>query len=525
MISEPEIVYIMTKLFLVLLLIVPFLVCAQTKIGKPYRDSLLAALPKTANDTNRVLLLDELSFYYSQVDPDEGIKYSMQALELATSLNWTKGIAAAYSDLGINYRAKSDHTKAIYYYESSLKLFEEIGSKRSVAAVLSNLSAVYLEQSNYNEALKYAFDALKINEDLNESKNTGAILENIGSIYLELKNYSKTMEYYKSALKSYKNNGNENGVARCIGNIGIVYEKRGDYNNALKYHLKALEAKKKYKDKAGILNTYANIGSVYFHQKLYVKALEYYEMAMYLSEEIGSKSSYATNLGNMGETYFLIAKDEVHTANQQELISGTKEKKLQLAIKYLTDAIAICEDINFNGPLIEFSAYLSKALLLSGDHNKSLEAFEQYTRLKDSIFSQQNMMQLSNLETKRELELKDKDIIIRDKKLEIANLKAANTRKERMILIAGIIILIFVGSLIYMKFSNRIRLQNNVLEDISQLQSHYVRGPVASIMGLMQIYNEHDLTDPINQQVIAHLKTATSELDERIKKIINKTEV
>ncbi|MGZ5244661.1 MAG: tetratricopeptide repeat protein [Bacteroidia bacterium] len=515
----------MNKIYFVLLLFVPFLLTAQSKKNQFYVDSLLTELPKAADDTHKVFLLDQISYTYSLINPDAGIKYGMEAKVLAERLGWKKGLAAAYADLGANYKSKSDHNQAIFNYVNSYKLYEDMGRKKSVAAVFSNLSAVYLEQSNYKEALKYAFEALKIKEELKDENNLGIVLENIGSIYLELQNYSKTMEYYNKALAQYKNNNNETGVARSLGNIGIVFDKRGDYASALKYQLKALHAKQNSGDKAAILNTYINIGNVYTHQQQYAKALEYYEKALDLSKEIGSKGNIAVNLGNMGEIFFIVAKENLHTKTRHPLIAGSREKCLELSYNYLSKAIEICKEINFNGPLIEFSEYLSKVHMLSGDHKKSIEAFEQHTKLKDSIFSYQNMIQFTNLEAKRELELKERDIIIRDKKLEIAALKAENAGKERIIFIAGIIILLFTGSMVYMRSRNRIRKQDNALNDISQLQSHYVRGPVARILGLMQIYNEDDLSDPLNKEVICHLKTATTELDEIVKKLITKTEV
>lgn len=71
----------------------------------------------------------------------------------------------------------------------------------------------------------------------------------------------------------------------------------------------------------------------------------------------------------------------------------------------------------------------------------------------------------------------------------------------------------------------QIQLQNQRLTEIAWIQSHKVRGPVASILGLAQLFNEKDLDDPMNKEIVEMLKTATSNLDGIIREINSKTAV
>jgi PAS domain S-box-containing protein len=63
--------------------------------------------------------------------------------------------------------------------------------------------------------------------------------------------------------------------------------------------------------------------------------------------------------------------------------------------------------------------------------------------------------------------------------------------------------------------------QHEALKEIARIQSHEVRGPVASIMGLVSIMREP------NYQLTGHelllMETAAYELDERIRKIVDAT--
>jgi len=61
--------------------------------GQPLIDSLLTQLPRVEEDTNKVMLLNDLSLTYYSINPDEGLKFGQQGLALAEKLNWKRGKA------------------------------------------------------------------------------------------------------------------------------------------------------------------------------------------------------------------------------------------------------------------------------------------------------------------------------------------------------------------------------------------------------------------------------------------------
>ncbi len=67
-----------------------------------------------------------------------------------------------------------------------------------------------------------------------------------------------------------------------------------------------------------------------------------------------------------------------------------------------------------------------------------------------------------------------------------------------------------------------IEAQSNVLSDIAHIQAHHVRGPVATILGLVQLFNYEDPTDPVNKEVIEGLGVVTEKLDQVVKEVIIK---
>jgi len=69
----------------------------------------------------------------------------------------------------------------------------------------------------------------------------------------------------------------------------------------------------------------------------------------------------------------------------------------------------------------------------------------------------------------------------------------------------------------------RVRHQNEQLMEIAQINAHEIRRPVATILGLMQLFNQATIKSKTERELLKHLDSATRELDEVIRRIIDKT--
>ena len=161
---------------------------------------------------------------------------------------------------------------------------------------------------------------------------------------------------------------------------------------------------------------------------------------------------------------------------------------------------------------------------------QALNSYKDYIAARDSIYSEDKNIKIAELETTRNLDLKEKDV-------QIEQLKAKNKRNERFIYIAGIVALLVVMGIVLSKFfkqrhSNRqlsrekrrhlrhIKVQENVLKDIAHVQAHDVRGSVATLLGLAKLFNQDDPADPANQELMQDVITVTERLDKIIKEVV-----
>ncbi|HMI08748.1 MAG TPA: tetratricopeptide repeat protein [Flavobacterium sp.] len=477
-------------------------------------DYLMSELSKRQNDTLKIKTLQDISYSWSELNPDEGIKYAEMAIALSEKLKAKSWQASSNGMLAISYNAKADYKAAILYNKKALSIYQELHNEKSSAAIYANLSLIYLNQSNYPEALKNSFSALKIYEDSKINKNTGIVLENIGHIYFEQKNYSKTEEYYNRALDIYRNVGLQEDIARALGNLARVFQAEDKCPKALVYLYESLETNKKLGVLNSVQNNLANIGNVYMKLGEYTKAIYYHSQALKISKRLGNESSIAINYGNLGSTWLGLANNKAKTVTDTAQLAC-----LTLAISNLEQAVKICEKIGFNAPLSEFNQDLVDAYAQRGNYKEAFVLLKKNTALKDSVFSMQSKVELSGLETKRNLELKNKDIIIKGKQLQIKRLQSVN---ERMLYLSGIFLLCLILFIFARYIVRRIREHRNEMAHILHIQSHKIRGPVASILGLAQLLDYNNPEDPDNKEMLKGIYSIACDLDKVIVEVIGK---
>lgn len=74
------------------------------------------------------------------------------------------------------------------------------------------------------------------------------------------------------------------------------------------------------------------------------------------------------------------------------------------------------------------------------------------------------------------------------------------------------------------QFEEKLKAKNAALEKIAWMFSHGVRGPIATLLGLVSLFNHGDKADPINEMILNKILTPLHQLDEVIAEIVWKTD-
>ena len=360
--------------------------------ANPKLDSLLQALIHAEEDTDKVQLLVSISEIYTNLYPDTGIIYGLQAIDLATTLKWEKEVAQASYYVGFSYYNKSDYPKA----------------------------------------LEYLFKSLRISETIHYENGIANSLRKIGNVYRDQKNYTKALEHYHKALKIFEKNNDKLGISKCYSNIGEIYSYEYMNAEAMKYHEKALRLQEEVGYYNGMVITYYRMGDVYMNDNNYAAGLKQFEKALnILKMHPGAiaKEQVEETLGGAGAFYLEIAKMDAY-----QQVSLSKKEVLQRAVNYLTQAIAIATEMGQLTDIATFSDHLSSAYALSNDYVKAYENLRFSSHLVDSLFSARNNRLIVDIETRREKFLKEK----------IQKISAQKRRNELITVIAAFAVLLWI---------------------------------------------------------------------------------
>lgn len=281
----------MNRISAILLLIFFFCITqkgeAQTKFGD--KDSLLRTLRTLPNDTNRVNSLLRLGKIASSEQVyDTAIYYGRLAVDLATEIEWERGIAVANVDMAVSYWYIGNYTDALNMNYAALEIFQKLNDQKGISQAYNNMGIVYASQKNFPKALECYLTTLRIKETLGDNKAIGSTLINIGSTYDQLNETEKAFMYYRRALVLKRSTGDIRGEGICLLNIGQVHNKIGNEDSALYYFNHSLDLRRNINDKRGIVSSLASLGQINIEIGKFAEAEKFLLEADTISRDLGT---------------------------------------------------------------------------------------------------------------------------------------------------------------------------------------------------------------------------------------------
>jgi signal transduction histidine kinase/tetratricopeptide (TPR) repeat protein len=404
----------MTKLlkliFFVFVFLSLFAKLHAENISLPTEENLLNKLKDSKDNPEKVNILSKLTIFYSDRNPELGISYAKKGIDLAAKLNYKVGLADCYSNLSNCYYVISDYTKAKEYANLALGIYNTLDKKKPIAVVYNVLGSICFAQSDFNEALSYFLKALKIDEELNIKYDIASDLGNIGNVYLFQSDFKKAEDYFLRSLKISNKINDLSLISSTYGNLGNIYFELSDYDKSLDYFNKSLEIAIKIESKISIANTYGNIGMIYLKTENFKKAKEFLDLSLKSQSALNNPIGMMINYGNLGGLYLKIAQNPKELIENKDLAQKliTKNDFLANSIDYSNKAIKIALEMNSSKELIEWYDNISSAYKLSNQWEKAFNYLEKSTKLKDSIFSQENKNKLAKIEASKENEVLQK---------------------------------------------------------------------------------------------------------------------
>jgi len=158
-------------------------------------DSLKKLIKKSEKDTNQVNNLLELASIYQRIDLDTALDFSNAALKGSNVLEYYKGAANAYRQIGIIHYIKGDFEKALDNFTLSLKSWEKAGDQKGIGRAYMNMGIIYRNQGKYEKALESYMTSSKIQDEIKDYDGLARSYNNLVNINSEQANFDLALEY------------------------------------------------------------------------------------------------------------------------------------------------------------------------------------------------------------------------------------------------------------------------------------------------------------------------------------------
>lgn len=407
-------------------------------------DSLKSLLEGSKVDTTHVKILNDLSYTILNKDPDEAIKYGIQAREMSEMLGYVSGKAYALKNLGLGYYYQGDYLKVLDYWTQSLETFEEINDTTGIANTLNNLGAIYYTQGSNSKAIEFFLRSLRIAEKLGDTIRIASALVNVGGLYSDNeKDYHKALTYFWQVEKladSYPLD--DQTIGGYLTGIGEVYNNLGNYDSALYYLEQALPL---YENTVRIPEALIRLGMVHEERGEFNTAIDYQKQAYQTAVKTDQNLFITRSLLNLGNVY--------------QKVGNSKE-----ALTAYRDAEEHALDGGLNYELRDIYKGLGLTFAQQNIYDEAYKYQNQYQAIKDTLFNLETDDKVRGLQFTYEIDKKQDQINLLEKDAEIAQLE--NKRQKAISQATGIVVfLLFVLAIGLFKRYRYIRKTKRIIEN------------------------------------------------------------
>ncbi len=330
-------------------------------------DSLKSLLQTSISSESKVDILNQLASLHSRNDSAAALGFTYQAIEIASEIDYPKGIAQTYLIQGTVYYQHGNYIEANKYYRRAIEGYQMAKDPVGLSNAYVNLANGLDKIGHLSESLTYIEKALEIGEEIKDRKIIAQTSLSLGRIYNRLESYEKALEMFNRHKASTKEQGDIAGYALALNNLGDVYKNRGDYTLALEVLHEALGINERLGRSFQMLYNYATLGEVHQKLKRLDSAYIYAEKSLQLSLKIDDPYEIAYGYCDMGR-----------------VLNGMKQ--YDKALEYLKKAYSLSTSIQAS-EVIELTVNnLHQTYLNLGKYDSAYFYLNEYFQRKQEIW-------------------------------------------------------------------------------------------------------------------------------------------
>lgn len=213
---------------------------------------------------------------YNEVPLDSTVTLLLELLDLATDMDFERGKADVYFELGEAYQFANQDEKAFSYYKDGLEIYQRLDEPENIVWYLNPMGIILHDKGDKEEAFYYYQEGLEQALSLNDSSWVTMFYNNLAEVHRESGEFEEAILNYSRGLETSNNQWDS-----CLiyTNLGLMNTSLENYREAGNNLEKAKMLGLEYDIKEELCNVFLRWGDFYLAQGYFEKAFTEYDIA------------------------------------------------------------------------------------------------------------------------------------------------------------------------------------------------------------------------------------------------------
>ncbi|HEY4327230.1 MAG TPA: hypothetical protein VGN20_24805 [Mucilaginibacter sp.] len=438
-----------------------------------------------AKDTDEVIKLNKLGFDMRLTDPDQTIANAQRALAMSQKMDYKEGIGESYRMLGIAYYYLDKSVKSIDSYLNALNYFQQIKDLKSEGSVYNNIGNLYIN-TDPDRALYFFKRALVIAQTVANKHLIAAANLNIGTAYLQKNSLYQALSYYNKSDTMFNALKDSVNLVQCMQNKGVIYYTLNDFQMSESLLLGAIKRAKLKDLNKTVASIDVTLSDIYIKENRLAEAEKIIKEGLVFSKMVKSEKnqsdflfqSYQLELKRKNYEKALTLLKNIYHRDSLQFTQGTSGQLFNLFKEQVNHQAQQREnEIALQRQQYDRVRFWSVALMagllmilvgvLVSNVKRKARTNTQLTNLNSEVSRQKDNLDRINHHLEEIIDERTKDLQIKNKKL----------------------------------------------SEYSSYLSHQIRGPIATLKGLLNLEKEGLVDQP---ECIKMMNKSVSDIDDKI---------
>ncbi len=415
----------------------------------------IMALP---NDTAKV---SKLSKYYEGIkrkEPQKARELAKIMIDLSKKLQYQKGIALGYSNLGYLDVIAGENRSSIGYYMQSVAYYKKTTDNLGLAAALGGMANAYSGLGRSDSSTMYRVEAIRLLEKMKESpsfsKRDMRMLSlqyyNVAVDYANsLKDDDKALSYYKKSEEMARQCNDTTMIVTALNGVTRRLAHKEQFADAMVQAKEALRFAKASGDHFLLTQAWHGYATVLDVSGKLDEANDAAQLAIRYAEETGDFSQFMTS----ATTYSHILQQQGDYKTLKAFAEKVLDKKGQK------------DNIEFLADIYGFSAEANYKL---GYYKPAYDQLYQKLVFNDSILKVENNRIMADMEFRYQTAQKEKALSQNQLQLAQKNLLLQKNRQYIYYTLAALIMALLIATLFYIRYRNKKRIHQKEIQSLQQ---------------------------------------------------------